>query len=78
MAYTSTPGTTRGFFFAPVLASIKNGFVLFGKALMVSSSGHARLEQVRKLQAKSDEELATMGIERDRIVQIVFRDVFYV
>ena len=35
----------------------------------------ARQDDIAALQAKSDEELARMGIARDRIVQHVFRDM---
>lgn len=42
--------------------------------------GHrrSRRDQVEALQAKSDDELAKMGIQRDLIVQYVFRDVFVI
>ncbi|WBU54517.1 hypothetical protein [Paracoccus sp. SCSIO 75233] len=34
----------------------------------------SRSKQIEKLMAKSDEDLAKMGITRDRIVYYVFRD----
>ncbi|WP_143071528.1 hypothetical protein [Tranquillimonas rosea] len=36
-----------------------------------------RSEQVRRLQAKSDAELARMGLTREGIVSHVFRDVMW-
>jgi uncharacterized protein YjiS (DUF1127 family) len=38
----------------------------------------ARLAQKRKLEAKSDDELAQLGITRDRIAHYVYRDIYYV
>lgn len=38
----------------------------------------ARLQQMRKLEAMSDAELAKLGIQRDRIAHYVFRDIYYV
>lgn len=45
--------------------------------LIAMSSSDQRLKQAEKLQAKSDAELAEMGLERSEIVRHVFRDVFY-
>ena len=49
-----------------------------GTAMMVNSSGQSRLNEVNRLQAKTDEELAELNIKRDDIVHYVFRDLFYV
>ncbi|KEO59232.1 hypothetical protein [Thioclava indica] len=38
---------------------------------------HSRQDVIARLEAKSDAELAAMGITRDGIVQHVFRDRFY-
>ncbi len=38
----------------------------------------SRVDQVRKLEAKSDAELAAMGLKRDDITRYVFRDMFYI
>lgn len=38
----------------------------------------ARLHKIRKLEALSDDELAKLGISRDRIAHYVFRDIYYV
>jgi len=37
----------------------------------------ARRNQIEALEAKTDEELARMGIPRDQIAYHVFRDLFY-
>ncbi|MEO0917881.1 MAG: hypothetical protein AAFY31_13005 [Pseudomonadota bacterium] len=51
---------------------------IVGRALTVNASAEARLRQVQNLQAMTDDELASLGIERDRIVQHVFRDLYLV
>ena len=38
----------------------------------------SRQDKIAALEAKTDEELAQMGISRDRIVQHVFRDLISV
>lgn len=38
----------------------------------------SRVDQVQKLEAKTDEELAAMGLKRDDITRYVFRDMFYI
>jgi hypothetical protein len=38
--------------------------------------GNRRIDEVRRLQALSDAELAERGIARDRIAHFVFRDLF--
>ena len=51
-------------------AGLKEGLALY----MNSAS---RVRQIEFYQAKSDEELAELGLTRDRIVHHVFRDVMY-
>jgi len=36
-----------------------------------------RLVRVRTLQAMTDAQLAALGVERDQIVHLVFRDAYY-
>ena len=53
-----------------------NGFFAWlGEGLNSYKDARARQDEIAALQAKSDEELARMGIARDRIVQHVFRDM---
>lgn len=43
-----------------------------------SSRVRSRRAQIEALEAKSDAELAKLGIRRDEIPYFVFRDLFYV
>lgn len=47
------------------------------KPLAMMSSVHGRIAQIERLTAKSDEELAQMGLRREDIVQVVFRDMYH-
>ena len=53
----------------------------FFARLMDGMENHMRIasrrDLIETLEAKSDEELADLGIKRDRIAQYVFRDMFY-
>lgn len=49
----------------------------FGDALVRSAEASSRIHQIEALQAKSDAELAKMGLKRDEIVHYVFKDLFY-
>ncbi len=49
-----------------------------GTAMMNASRGAARVERVHALQAKTDAELKTMGIQREDIIHHVFKDCYYV
>ena len=46
-------------------------------AMIVNSSAQQRLDYAERLRAKSDAELAEMGIKRDDIVRYVFRDLYW-
>jgi hypothetical protein len=59
-------------------AGLGEFFHSLGRAIEVNSTAHRRLNQVHSLQARSDAELAALGIERDRIVHHVFRDLYYI
>lgn len=50
-----------------ILAAMKASLDAYGER-------RSRIVEIRHLQAKSDAELARMGIRRDRIVHYVFRD----
>lgn len=61
----------------------KEGFLSrFGHALMRGLESHHRVASrratIEKLEAKSDAELAKMGLKRDDIPYYVFRDLFYI
>lgn len=52
-----------------------------GAALITKFEAHAykasRREQVDALEAKSDAELAGLGLRRDQIIHHVYRDLYY-
>ncbi|WP_306152575.1 hypothetical protein [Roseovarius sp. MMSF_3281] len=62
----------RGFraHFAGFLTSLARGFEAHAYAA-------SRRDKIEALQAKSDAELAELGIKRDEIVHYVYRDLFY-
>lgn len=53
-------------------------FAGIGNGLNAYSKRRSRVDQIERLEAKSDAELAGMGLSRDRIVQHVFRDIIYI
>ncbi|KKL17605.1 hypothetical protein LCGC14_2483900 [marine sediment metagenome] len=71
MAYITTR-PTQGFSnpLRGIGQRIANGF----RAVIVANS---RVAQVEALNAKSDEQLAQMGLRREDIVRHVFRDTMY-
>jgi hypothetical protein len=64
---------TRNFF-----AAIGDFFAQLGSSMTLAASAQARFDQVQALQAKTDAELAAMKINRNEIVHIVFKDLYYV
>ena len=46
--------------------------------MTLAASAEQRFQQVQRLQAKSDAELAAMNLRRDDIVHAVFKDLYYV
>ena len=76
MAYsTITPAGEKGLFKAAqgLLATLA---AQTGAALARSMERQSRLDEVRRLEALSDAELAARGIRREAIVPHVFRDRF--
>ena len=61
-----------------VLAAVADALTGVNQAIAVSRDCDARLRQIDKLQAKSDADLAEMGLTRDDIVRHVFRDIYYI
>jgi hypothetical protein len=71
MAYTITH-------FAPETRSrIDAFFNRFGQGVNAYLEARARSAQIEALEAKSDGELAHMGLTRDRILAHVFRDTYW-
>jgi hypothetical protein len=64
---------TRNFFQA-----IGTFFAQLGSSMTLAASAEQRFQQVQRLQAKSDAELAAMNLRRDDIVHAVFKDLYYV
>ncbi len=64
------------------IAAIRNPFAGVGAAIVnwMTALGEARSRhgQIAALEAKTDAELAAMGIRRDMIAHHVFRDLYYV
>lgn len=61
----------RGFAaLSAMMTSIGNGFI-------VAADASSRRDKIEALEAKSDAELAKMGIKRDNIVHHVFKDLYY-
>jgi hypothetical protein len=77
MAYHSTIANTGGVSFKSFFTAIGAFFVRIGEALMTASANSGRMRKVEFLQAKSDADLAKMGLKRDDIVHHVFRDLYY-
>lgn len=64
--------------FAPATRSrIDAFFNRFGQGVNAYVESRYRQDQIAALEAKSDLELARMGLTRDRIIAHVFRDVFW-
>ncbi|MGJ8547043.1 MAG: hypothetical protein ACSHWZ_16475 [Sulfitobacter sp.] len=78
MAHVTSP--TRSIL-AHTLSSFGQFFTNFfdqlAHAAEAQAQGDARLVRVRALQAKTDAELAELGLQRDEIVRHVFRDYYY-
>lgn len=53
-------------------------FATIGHGMNAYMERRSRMSQILALEAKTDAELAAMGIRRDRIVHHVFRDLYYV
>ena len=61
-----------------VLQRIADFFSKVGGTLALNSDMHKRVHLIEKLNAKSDEELAQMGLKRQDIVHYAFRGILYV
>ena len=48
-----------------------------GRAFEAHAYSASRRDQIDALEAKSDTELAEIGVTRDQIVHYVYRDLFY-
>jgi len=73
----SAPSALPTAFAGKVLSKITSFFRSIGHSLVTATEASARFHQIEALQAKSDEELAKMGLRRDQIVHHVFKDLYY-
>lgn len=70
---TQTGGDTR----ARLMARLDAFFTGLGQGMNAYIHRKSRSDEIDALNAKSDEELAAMGLQRDDIPRYVFRDIFY-
>ncbi|KEJ90025.1 hypothetical protein [Sulfitobacter donghicola] len=75
-AHNNAVSTTLGGFSNP-FAKIGNFFSSFGKMVLQATQVQvsARIEKMEALNAKTDAELAEMGIQREAIAYHVFKDL---
>ncbi|MDF1619995.1 hypothetical protein [Pseudothioclava nitratireducens] len=74
MAFTSAIAPRETGLLATIFAALAG----VGAQLLRYAERRARLDELDALRAKSDAELAAMGLRRDSIAQHVFRDRFYI
>ncbi|MEH6831422.1 hypothetical protein [Sulfitobacter sp.] len=74
MSITSAPFMTA----RVGLSQLVTMFKAVGGAIIRASEASSRVGRVEALQAKSDVELADLGIKREDIVYHVFKDLYYV
>ncbi len=75
MAYTTQSHTST---LSNIWTGISDFFGNVALAIIVSSSADARLRQIDRLNTKTDEELAGMGLKRQDITAYVFRDLMHI
>ena len=75
MAYQHTHAAHHSDLPHRVLGAFKSFFSVIGRALVAGSTANHRLKIVERLSAKSDAELAALGIRREDIVRRVFIDM---
>lgn len=65
----------------PAASPLREGWQRFTSALIRGLNAHIRVQsrrdRIERLEAKTDAELAQMGLRRDQILYHVFRDLFY-
>lgn len=71
---THTGGETR----RKMLARVDAFFATLGQGMNAYMHRKSRSDEIEALHAKTDAELAKIGITRDDIPRYVFRDVFYI
>jgi len=74
----AAPTTNIEFANAGLLSRTTAFFAAIGKGLSAYTHHLSRIDQIKVLDAKTDEELAALGISRDDIPRYVYRDLFYI
>ena len=78
MAYQHVQSSHHGSHVAQAIWSGVKSVVLFvGHIFQSIPDTNMRVRQLEALQAKSDKELAAMGLRREDIARYVFRDTLY-
>lgn len=82
MAYSTFSAPAQaGFTLTTAAVAVGSGitgfFARVARAIAAASSGQARLDEATRLRAKTDAELAELGITRDDIIHHVFRDLMW-
>lgn len=60
------------------MATLYRNLPSLGAAIVRLSESTGRARRIRALEAKSDDELARMGLKRNEIVSHVYRDLMHV
>lgn len=60
-----------------VLSGVRNALSSVGNGLTAIADANRRVKMVEKLQEKSDAELDALGIRREDIVRLVFKDMLH-
>lgn len=71
---THARGDTR----ARLMARVDAFFATLGQGMNAYMHRKSRMDEIEALNAKTDTELAAMGLTRDDIPRHVFRDTFYI
>jgi len=63
---------------ARLMARVDAFFATLGQGMNAYMHRKSRMDEIESLNAKSDADLAALGITRDGIPRYVFRDTFYI
>ena len=73
LAHTTATGTKSS-----IRAHLDRFFAELGLGFNAYLERKSRMEQIERLNAKTDAELAEMNLKREDIPRYVFRDLFYI
>ncbi|MFY0691156.1 MAG: hypothetical protein JXR14_04445 [Paracoccaceae bacterium] len=69
MAYVTQPQQTS------IFAEVFQFFARLGQSFQFAQEAQGRIAEMERLYAKSDAELASLGLKRENITQHVFKDI---